>query len=642
MNAARTIFLLMLALGLAATASFHSSGALDERDALTAAALHGGATGSPPAPVTSRALGLGVGLVRIVWAPTGLFRSMHLAAGAMLAVAAGLGAVAAFRLARSGAGALAAALFVGVATLFGGELGRHGLAGSPVATVVALLAGAAAAWTRPAPAAYCGGLLLGLATADHPFVLFLLPGFAMLARSVAGPGFARRAALGFATGLLALFLPVWDSGGRLGAVAAWASAGDGAFWSPGGPRRWADGLLALLVSWGRSAGPAGIACLAGAGLVARGRGDRRQRALVALAAVPAVAIVLGRPADAPVAAAVAGWTLLLLAIPIADELAARIGARVSAVGFASGLLVLALSWTSIDRSPEREIVWSRKAFDVLPEGSLLLTGDPVHLALVADGERPDVDVVWVRDPSTLVSRDSVRIVHAPPLRTGARIDGAFLHEVAGLNHGQRNVLVDPRVFFDVETRLALLGDRFRAVPHGLAYRLVTEDERLLDQDAVEAKALWDDVDLNQRTPPSPLRDGKTAGQWYARSLLQAGSLYLDFGLEQAAERDFLLLLTMDEANHSLAALGFARVLHMRHSFPEVIRTLQDHARESDEGAWLAYQFLGNTCVLEQRWEEAIAALETAVRLAPPEAAGPRGTMERSIGFARGQLGGRAS
>jgi hypothetical protein len=645
MNGSRTIFLLMLALGVAATASFHSSGALDERDALTAAALHGGFTGSPPAPVTSRALGLGVGLVRLVWAETGLFRAMHLAAGAMLAIAAGLGSVAALRLARSAAGGLAAALFVGTATLFGAELGRHGLAGSPVPATAALLAGAAVAWTRSSPAAFGGGLLLGLATADHPFVVFLLPGCAVLARSIAAPGFARRAALGFGLGLLALILPVWDSGGRLdaiGALGAWLSAGDGAFWSPAGPRRWTGGLLELLVSWGRSAGPTGIACLAGAILVARGRAGERQRALLPLAALPAAAIVLGRPADSPVAAALSGWALLLLSVPAADVLATRIGARAPAAGFAAGLLVLALSWTSVDRSAEREILWSRKAFDVLPEGALLLTGDPIHLALAADGERSDLDVVYAHDPATLVSRHAGRILHAPPLRTGRTIDGAFLHEVAGLNHGSRHVLVDPRIFFDVETRLALLGERFRAVPHGLAYRLVTEDEVLLEQDAVEAKALWDDVDLNQRTPPSALRDGKTVGQWFARSLLQAASLYIDLELEHSAERDFMMLLTMDEANRSLAALGFARLLHMRHSFPEVIRTLQDHARESDEGAWLAYQLLGNTCLTESRWEEAIAALSTAIRICPAEAAGPREAMERGLAIARQRLEGRAS
>jgi hypothetical protein len=104
----------------------------------------------------------------------------------------------------------------------------------------------------------------------------------------------------------------------------------------------------------------------------------------------------------------------------------------------------------------------------------------------------------------------------------------------------------------------------------------------------------------------------------------------------------MMLLTMEEANHSLAALGFARMLHVRQSFPEVIRTLQDYARETDDGAWLAYQVLGNTCMTESRWEEAIAALSTAVRISPPEAAGQREIMERSIHLARDRLAGRAS
>jgi len=636
MIATRTLFLLLLVLGVAATASFHASGALDERDALTAASLRGGAWTSPPGPVTSRALGLGAGVVRLVWAETGLFRAMHLAAGAWLAIAAGLTAVVALRLARSPLGGFSAALFAGMAVLFGGVLGRHGLAGAPAAPLAALLAGAAVSWTRVTPAPFAGGLLLGLAVADHPLALTMLPGFALLAGATGVS--STRAAAGLAVGLLALVLPVWDSAGRLdalGAIGAWAS-GDGPFWSPAGPRRWLAGALEIVVAFARSGGPAAIACVVGAARIARG-GDPRLRALLVLAAVPAAAIVLGRPADADTALSLAVWTFPLLAIPVWDLAVARLGGRAPALAFAAGLLVLAVSWRSVDRSAEREITWSRKSFDVLPEGTLLLTGDPVHLALATDGERPDLDVVWTGDPATISSPLSGRVVPAPTLPPGGSIDGAFLHEVVRLSAGSRTVAVDPRVFFDLETRLPLLGDRWRPVPHGLAYRLIGPDEQVLEQDGVEAKFLWDDIDLNQRTPTSPLRDGKTAGQWYARSLLQAATLYLELDLEHSAERDFMLLLTMDEANHSLAALGFAQLLHVRQSFGPAIRTLETFVRESDEGAWLAYQLLGNTCMLEARWGEAIAALETAIRLSPPEAGDPRESMERRIQIARERL-----
>jgi hypothetical protein len=642
----RAVFFIIFALGVASTAAFHSSGALDVRDAITAAALETGTAGSPPLPLTSRGLGLGVDLVRLVWSKTGLFRAMHLTGGLLLSVAAGLSALVAFRVAGRSVAGLAAALFVGLATLFGGDSGRLGLSGSPVSVLFVLLAGAAAAWTAKAPRAFTGGLLLGAAAAEHPFVLFLLPGFVALGRSQApAAGFVPRASTGFGLGLLALFLPVWDSAAKLGpmeSLFAWAASDDGSFWRFGGPRRWTGGALELGLAIGKGAGVVGaLLCLGGAVRT----GFRRMAPWL----VPAGALVLGQPADTGTASALIGWSFLFLAIPAVAEVYRRLGGfaaddtkrraatRTVIVGFVGGFLVLATSLRTIDRSAEKEILWSRKSFDIVPQESLLLTRDPVHMALSADGERPDVDVVWVEDPATLVSRHPNRVVHAPPVRPGERMSGEFLSEVVGLNHGQRPVLVDPGFFFDVEQRLALLGDRWRAVPHGLAYRLVGKEDLILEQDAIAMKSLWDDIDLNQSSPPSSLRDGKTVAGYYSRSLLQAASLYVDLALEHSAERDFLMLLTLDEANHSLAALGLAQLLHRQHAFGQAIATLEQYARESDDGAWLAYRFLGHTYLAVDQLDQAIPALETALRLLPPEAAPERDTIQGRLDRTRKRL-----
>jgi cytochrome c-type biogenesis protein CcmH/NrfG len=78
-------------------------------------------------------------------------------------------------------------------------------------------------------------------------------------------------------------------------------------------------------------------------------------------------------------------------------------------------------------------------------------------------------------------------------------------------------------------------------------------------------------------------------------------------------------------------------LHRQHAFGQAIATLEQYARESDDGAWLAYRFLGHTYLAVDQLDQAIAALETALRLLPPEAAQERDTIQGRLDRTRKRL-----
>jgi hypothetical protein len=638
MKPSRALFLLVMLLGVASAASFHSSGAIDAGDALTASALRHGVGGSPPAPITSRILGLGVDLVRLVWAPTGLFRAMHLTGGLLLAFAAALSALVARRLAEHDSRArLAAGLLVGVLVLFGASFAALGRKGGPFGVVVVLLAGCASAWTSRAPGAFAGGALLGLAAAEHPFVLFLLPAFAALGRRAAGveraaASFWARAGAGFALGLAAIFLPILDSAGHplvdagdpgtpARALAAWWGPERDPFWRPGGPRRWAAGAVELALGIWRNAGPIGV-LVAACGAPALLRLPRP--ALAAL--LPAAAILFGQPRDGGVATALAVWPLLFLCVPGVIAIAGRLASpRLAVLGPAAlgpiaGAFLLVLNSGTIDRSAERGVAWARDSFAPLPSGSLLVTASPVHLALASDGERPDLDLVYTGERSTLETRRTGAEVHAPPLRAGEKMTGDFLHELVGLNHGIRPVMLEPALFFEADTRQALLGGRWRAQPHGIAFRVMPRDRTLSEDEERELARtveLWGGFDLAPGTPPSPLRDGLAGDAFYARSLLQSAALFLEAGRLRDAEREFLFALTLEAANRTVAAYGLGRVFFQEENFPEAVAVLEQYVSDSDDGAWTANRLLSSAHFRTGHLDEGLRVLERALRQTPP-------------------------
>jgi hypothetical protein len=656
----RKLFLPIVVLGLASTAAFHSSGALDEKDALVAATLRHGVAGSPPAPVSSRILALGVDVIRLVHGPTGLFRALHLAGGALLALAAGWMAWIAWSLTdnsgrgrggSSTAAPLAAAFFAGTATLFGASFAGLAMKGGAFGPLVALLAGAAAAWLASSPRALLGGFLLGLAFAEHPLVLFLLPGFALLA-----PKRGRaRAALGLALGFAALFLSIVDSAGRplldVGdprtpgrVLAQWWHSAPGSFWELGGPRRYGQGFLQLLaLSW-RNLGPLGIAAAAvGCVGLSRSRGVP----FLMLGGLPALALVLGSPADSALAGALASWALLFPAnlgfVPLArafERFAVRVFPRLAqqgaalraiALGVLGGLILLPLNLSAIDRSAERGVRWAQDSWDGLPKNAILLTANPVHFALASEGDRTDLDVIYTKEGSCLHARRSGNTLYVPPF-SERKLSGAVLGEIVGLNQAARGIFIDPELFFDHPLKAELLGGRWSLRPHGLSFRVLLPEEVLArdDEQRRAAASLWESFDLEARNPRSVLRAGLTGQQYYARSLLQSGALHLQLGADEDAERDFLLALSMPEANHSLAAFGLGQILVKGRELSEAAATLEAWADDKDPGVWTALRLLSTIQFRLGNAREAIETIERAIRSLPPDLVADREALKREL------------
>lgn len=657
MRPSRLLFLAVLLLGVAVTATFHASGAVSEADArLATAACDGSLATWPPSPVSSRVLHLGVDLIRLVWAPTGLFRALHLTTGFLLAFAAATSALVAARLgADRGATGLAAAVLVGASMLFGGDVGGLGVT-APVLLV--LLAGSVWAWTCRLPRAGLGGLLLGLAAAEHPLVLFLFPGFGGFALQAtfrvspsAATALLRRGALTFLLGFTAVFLPILDARNAgilhvsaphspFAALAAWAYTPDGPFWTLGGPSRWLVGITELALALWRNAGPIGVVAALFATRAFFSGATRFARPFLVVHGAIATAIVFGNPKDHGTAAVLAGWSVLFWTIPalarLEQRLAERSGVERAArlapvVGVAAAALLLAMNLRTIDRAGEKGVTWTRTVLETLPKNAILLTRNPVAIALAAEGMRPDVDVVHVDEPSTWTAFRSGRPLFGLGEESPqGRLDPDALRSLMVANEGSRGVYLDPSVYFDVERRTKLLEGGWIAVPHGLAFRVADVTWQPSTAERVAAALAWDGVNVTPDTPPSPLREGLGGSAYFARSLTQSAYLQLEQGREEDAEREFLIAMGHPAANQNVAALGYAQVLHSRRNWRGVIRTIETRVRDDQDGAWAALRLAGNTYVLLGDSRHAITTLQRALRLTPESMASERAKLQRTI------------
>ena len=660
MKPSRALFLAVFLLGVAVAATFHASGAISETDArLALAARDGSLALSPPAPVSSRVFHLCLELVRVVWMPTGLFRALHLGAGLLLAFAAATSALVAARLgATRGASGLAGAILVGASMLFGGDLGGVGLQAQPAPVLLALLSGSVWAWTSPTPRAALGGFLLGLATAEHPFVLFLLPGFGAFALQATlrvspplGSGLLRRGVATFLLGFAAVFLPILDASNAglvhattphspLGALAAWSGGADGLFWTLGGPRRWVGAIVELsLALWG-NAGPIGlVAGLLGLGFFFSGA-TRQARPFLVVHGAIATAIVLGTPKDSATALVLAAWSFLFWALPTLASLERRLAERwdgdvdraaklVPVAGLLATALLFAMNAREIDRARERGVEWTSTVLETLPKDSILLTRNWVGLAVAADGLRPDLDVVHVEAPSTLTAFRSGALLlplgESPPK---GPLDADAIHSLASAS--ERPVFFDASIYFDIQRRTKLLDGGWHAVPHGLAYRLAPAEWEPSGAERTAAALAWDGVNVTPDSPPSPLRDGLGGSAYFARSLVQSAYLHLEQGRDDDAEREFLLAMGHPAANQNLATLGYARLLHSHRNWREVVRTIDARARDDQEGAWVARSLEGNTYALMGDSRRAILALQQALRLTPESMPNERARISRTI------------
>jgi tetratricopeptide (TPR) repeat protein len=267
----------------------------------------------------------------------------------------------------------------------------------------------------------------------------------------------------------------------------------------------------------------------------------------------------------------------------------------------------------------------------LPQDSILLTRNPVAVAVAADGLRPDLDVVDVDEPSTLTAFRSGQLLlplgQAPP---AGRIDPETLRSLVAASEGVRGVFVDPSIYFDAARRNELLQSDRIAVPHGLAFRLAAVGWKPTAEDRKAAALAWDGLNVTPGTPPSPLRDGLGGSAYFARSLVQSAYLHLEQGRAEDAEREFLLALGHPAANANLASLGYARLLHTRRNWREVVRTLESRTRDDEDGAWISRRLEGSTYLQLGDSDRAVAMLQRALRLMPAELTAERAKLQRSI------------
>jgi tetratricopeptide (TPR) repeat protein len=619
---ARILFLAILLLGLAASAAFRAAGAVSEKDALFAAAAQG-------TPLSARYAGAFIQAVRTLNPGADLFPVLHQAMGSLLALAAAVASLSAFQACGGGSAArVFAGIMVGTAILFGSATGIAGTDASSIPMVLVLLSAATISWLGSRPRAFAGGILLGLAVVEHPAVFLTLPGFLAMVLGVslrAEPDdearLLKRAGLGFLAGLAAILLK--------GSPESWVSG-----FGITSPLRWFDGIGELLRVLVTSAGPLGFAAgLAGIAALFQGHA-RRARPFLLIHSFPAAAMIFGRGGDRDVLAALAAWSFLYFFIPAIEAAVARFSrARVTRVLPAYALLSSAILFLMnrghLDRTSEKDLAWARDSFDRLTENGLLLTANPVHWALAADGERSDLDVVYVDDPASLQMHQSPLGLAVPELPHSKPMTPEFLAELIAKNISQRQIFFDPALFFRTEQRTAILGDRWQAQPFGLAFRIAGRGEKQPEAEAKASGLLWANYEIRPDTPKSPLRDGLTGNAYYARSLLQSAALYAESAQRTDAEREFLLAMTLEDVNPNLAALGLARVFFERQNFEQAVNTLS-RIRDDREGAWLARKILGATHYRLGHFDEARREIEAAMRLTPPEQISETESMQRIL------------
>jgi hypothetical protein len=627
---ARILFLAIFFLGLAASTAFRSAGAVSAKDALFAGATQGASLLDPPSALSVRVAASVIQFVRTIQPGAQLFPVLHAAMGILLALAAAFAAASAFAAAKGGTGTRTVCGFlVGASVLFGAATGFAGTDASPIPMILLLLSATTLSWLSSRPRAFTGGALLGLAVAEHSAVLFTLPGFLTMALGLSlrtdpehGARLWKRAGFGFFVGLLAIFLG--DNSVHRDSGFGFAS-----------PLHWFSGIADLLRALITQASPLGFAAgLAGIGALFHGH-SRRVRPFLLIQLFLAAVMITTRGGDRQLFAALTGWSFLYFFIPAMEAAAARFSsARVARVlpAFAliSSAILLATNRGVLDRSAEKDLAWARDSFDRLTANAILLTANPVHWALVADGQRNDLDVVDVDEPASLKMRRSSLGLLTPELPSSNAMTPEFLSELIAMNIAKRPVFLDSSIFFRNEQRIAILGDRWLLHPFGISFRVMPRGNKMSVEEVQASGILWSTYQIRPGTPASPLRDGLTGNEFYARALLQSAALYAESGSRADAEREFLLAMSLDDANPNIAALGLARVFFERQSFEEVVNTLSTRIHEDRAGAWLAKKVLGTAHFRLGNYDEARREIEAAMRLTPVELVSERESMQNIL------------
>jgi hypothetical protein len=343
-------------------------------------------------------------------------------------------------------------------------------------------------------------------------------------------------------------------------------------------------------------------------------------------AIPAFASIFFTPSDPAMLRALVAWPFLFFMVPGLGAAAERWTARMpapqgalalAALAAAGSIALFALNRGAVDRSAERDVAWARDSFARLTSNGVLLTENPVHWAFVADGERPDLDVILLDRLETVRMRRTTLGIFAPEWKEAEQDELAYLRKLIAMNLPHRPVFIDPATFFDVRRRTEILGSEWQAFPFGLAFRIAPIGDTPEGVESRAAAILWDEYDIQPGTPPSELRGGLGGNEYYARSLLQSAALNLDLKLRRDAEREFLFALTLDDANPNPALFGLGRIALERETFEEAVNTIEPRVRKDRPGAWAALQVLGNAYLRMGDLEGAKRALTEALQLVPP-------------------------
>ncbi|NNE43017.1 MAG: tetratricopeptide repeat protein, partial [Gemmatimonadetes bacterium] len=374
-------------------------------------------------------------------------------------------------------------------------------------------------------------------------------------------------------------------------------------WSLRAPGDWPAAVGALARTLLANLGYVGVAVAAVGGVVGLRHAPSRRWLLPAL--VPGAALIVGTSADPRTAAALAAWAFLFWMIPGTVAVARRVpGTLVPGIGFAAGAALLFANHAALRDNGEPGSDWALDALRILPDGALFLSDCPVHRALARHA--PEIDVEWVGPAAT----DDVR----------TRILGA----------ADRPVYVDASLFFDTARREAVLGQEYRAVPHGVTFQIIAKGAPTppVDPD------VWNGSRPDYDSRASALRDGLTVAEYYGRSMLQSGYLHAGNRRFDEAERDFLFALSLGKPNPSLAALGLARVQIQTGNRSQAVITLENSLRTEDRGAWTGFELLADCYRHAQRAPEAAKALERALRLCPAQLRADRERLTKKLETAR--------
>ena len=224
------------------------------------------------------------------------------------------------------------------------------------------------------------------------------------------------------------------------------------------------------------------------------------------------------------------------------------------------------------------------------------------------------------------------------VRADPRLRSAEVQRLITTNRTKRPVLVDAAAYFQPEWKSAVLAGEWSPIPHGASFRLLPLGSTPSLDHKHEDRAAWDATDTRPPSPASPLRDGLSAGAWFARAVLQSAANWQQVNEDVEAEERYLIAATHPDASPNATAIGLARIYHDKQQYVVAAQTLETLIQENESGDWAAQRILGLCYLQLEEWEKAVDTLEVALRSIPATFADERRSAENALETARLRLG----